>query len=50
MPKFTIIATDAENHVPRDRMREGIESILNQTFDDYELLIIHDGPRSNEVE
>lgn len=50
MPKFTIIATDAENHVPRDRMKEGVESILNQTFDDYELLIIHDGPRSNEFE
>lgn len=50
MPKFTIIATDAENHVPRDRMKQGIRSILGQTFDDYELLIIHDGPRSKEFE
>jgi hypothetical protein len=48
--KFTIIATDAENHVPRNRMKQGIVSILNQTFDDYELLIIHDGPRSKEFE
>lgn len=46
MPKFTIIATDEENHVPRNAMREGIKSILNQTFDDYELLIIHDGPKN----
>lgn len=45
MPKFTIIATDAENHVPRDRMIEGIESLNKQKFKDFELLIIHDGPR-----
>ena len=50
MPKFTIIATDAENHVPRNRMKEGIQSILGQTYDDYELLIVHDGPRSKEFE
>lgn len=50
MPKFTIIATDAENHVPRNKMKQGVRSILNQTFTDYELLIIHDGPRSKEFE
>lgn len=50
MPKFTIIATDAENHVPRDRMKQGVRSILDQTYEDYELLIIHDGPRSNPFE
>lgn len=50
MPKFTIVATDAENHVPRDKMKQGIKSILNQTFIDYELLVIHDGPRSKEFE
>ena len=50
MPKFTIIATDAENHVPRNKMKQGVRSILDQTFDDYELLIIHDGPRSKEFE
>jgi len=50
VPKFTIIATDAENHVPRDRMKQGVRSILDQTYEDYELLIIHDGPRSNPFE
>lgn len=50
MSKFTIIATDAENHVPRNRMKQGVRSILNQTFTDYELLIVHDGPRSKEFE
>ena len=50
MPKFTIIATDAENHVPRNKMKQGVRSVLDQTFTDYELLIIHDGPRSKEFE
>jgi hypothetical protein len=50
MPKLSIIATDAENHVPREKMKQGVRSILDQTYEDYELLIIHDGPRSNPFE
>jgi hypothetical protein len=46
MPKFSIVATDYENHVPRDRMIEGIESLNNQTFKDFELLVVHDGPKN----
>lgn len=50
MPKFTVIATDAENHVPRNRMKQGIDSLAKQTFEDFELLIIHDGPRTGSYD
>lgn len=46
MPKFTIVATDYEYHVDRSLMREGINSITGQNFKDFELLIIHDGPKN----
>ena len=46
MTRFSIIATDYEPYVPRDRMVEGLTSLANQSFKDYELLIVHDGPRN----
>lgn len=45
MPRFSIIAVDYDQHVPRDGMRRGMLSIANQTFTDYELLMCHDGPK-----
>lgn len=49
-PRFSIIAVDYENHVPRDGFRSGIESLANQTFKDFELIICHDGPKETPYE
>ena len=45
MPKFSVIAVDYENHVPRQGMIEGLKSLADQTFKDFELIICHDGPK-----
>jgi len=50
MPRFSIIATDYIDHVPRDRMIEGLKSLAAQTFRDFEILIVHDGPKWHDDE
>ena len=44
-PKFGIIAVDYEHHVPRSGMIEGLKSIANQTYKNFEIVICHDGPK-----
>lgn len=44
-PKFSIICVDYEKHVPRKGMTNGLNSLVNQTFKDFELIICHDGPK-----
>ena len=46
VPKFSIIAVDYEHHVPRTGMRQGLLSLAAQEFQDFELIIIHDGPKN----
>lgn len=42
---FSIIATDYENYVNRDRVKEGLQCLSNQISKDFELIIVHDGPK-----
>lgn len=46
MYKFTIIVTDYDQWVDREKAKRGIQSLEHQTFRDFEVLIIHDGPRT----
>ena len=45
-PKFGIIAVDYEHHVPRSGMIEGLKTITNQTYQNFDIVICHDGPKS----
>jgi hypothetical protein len=50
MPKFSILCTDYDQHVPRDKMKQGLQTIAMQTFKDFELIICHDGPKEKTYE
>jgi hypothetical protein len=50
MPKFSILATDYDKHVPRDKMHLGLQTLAMQTFKDFELIICHDGPKEKTYE
>ena len=49
MKKFCFIAVDYENWVPREgnpSILTGLESLKNQTFRDFDVIICHDGPKN----
>ena len=43
-PVFSIIVPHYQGSVSHERFLEGIESLQNQTFQDFEILCYHDGP------
>ena len=47
-PKVSVL-TPIYNTNPQ-HLREMIESVLNQTFDDFEFLILNDSPENTEIE
>lgn len=49
MPFFTIIATHYQNAETEEILTRFINSIKAQSFKDYELLILHDGPQLRET-
>lgn len=45
-PRFSIIATDYEFHVPRPGVVAGLASLAAQECQDFELIIVHDGHKN----
>jgi Glycosyl transferase family 2 len=49
-PLFTVIVTDYEPSVSRDFLRRKMACLAAQTCDDFEVLVYHDGPKSQSYE
>lgn len=49
-PMFTIIVVDYEPSVPREIFRRKMANLAAQTCDDFEVLVYHDGPKSQTYE
>ncbi|GEO81532.1 glycosyltransferase family 2 protein [Pararhodospirillum oryzae] len=47
MPLFSIIVVDYDGSVPRERARRGLASLAAQRFRDFEVIVLHDGPRTH---
>jgi hypothetical protein len=48
-PRFTIVATDYDQWVPRAGAYRGLKSLADQTFKNFEVILLHDGPRTLDV-
>ena len=42
-PRFSIIVVDCDSHTPRKAAKRGVDSILSQTFRDFEIIFVHNG-------
>ena len=49
-PKFSIIVVDCDSHTPREAAQRGVNSILAQTFKDFEVIFVHDGLKEKPYE
>ena len=48
MPKISVLMPIY--NTPKEYLKEAIESILNQTFTDFEFLILNDSPDNTELD
>jgi hypothetical protein len=48
-PRFTIVAVDYDQWVPREDAKRGLRSLQNQIFTNFEVILLHDGPRTTNV-
>lgn len=48
MVKFNIIIPTITNENRPNSLQKAIQSILNQTYDNYNIIVVHDGPNNNE--
>lgn len=49
-PKFSIIVVDCDSHTPRESAKRGLDSILSQTFRDFEVIFVHNGLKQKPYE
>ncbi|MBA3960905.1 MAG: glycosyltransferase family 2 protein [Chthoniobacterales bacterium] len=49
-PRFSIIVVDCDRHTPRPSAKWGVDSILSQTFRDFEVIFVHNGFKDKPYE
>ena len=49
-PRFSIIVVDCDRHTPREAAQRGINSVLGQTFRNFEVIFVHNGFKEQPYE
>ena len=49
-PKFSIIIIDYDQSVDRAYMQRAIQCLMVQTFSEFEIILLHDGPKEKSYE